>query len=254
MIRRTVALFAVVALFACKKEVAEESTGKTKKSAESDDESSGGAKSKGIKTACDESFKAFHLKHKEKDEEFTITCPADCAIGSVWGNGWYTADSHVCSAAIHAGAIKKSKGGDFTVKIEKGLKAYRGTEANKVKSSGWGAYEESFSVNDSKNENTLKGATLTCSDTVAGLGELAGEEFSAKCPKGCNSGTLYGTGTYTTDSSICAAAVHSGVIEADDGGSVKVKVIAGQDKYTGTTKHGITSAGWGHYDKSFTVE
>lgn len=254
---RHLLLVALVSVTACKKDTTgdDKSSSSSKKKSESDDDEGSGKKSKGIKTACDESFKAFHLKHKEKEESFTVTCPADCDIGSVWGSGWYTADSLVCSAAIHAGAIKKSKGGDFDVKIEKGLKAYRPTDANGVASSGWGSYGESFSVNGSKNDNMIKESTvLGCSETVASLGELVDKEFTAKCAKGCKSGTLYGTGKYTTDSSICVAAVHAGVIKADDGGKVTVKVIDGQDEYKASKKNGVESSSWGHYDKSFTVE
>ncbi len=66
---------------------------------------------------------------------------------------------------------------------------------------------------------------------------------------GSQHGPVYGTDIYTTDSSICSAAKHAGVIT--DKGNVSVAATDGCDSYTGSAKNGVTTASWGSYGKSF---
>jgi len=65
-------------------------------------------------------------------------------------------------------------------------------------------------------------------------------------------GGIWGTEVYTDDSSICAAAVHTGVI-GFDGGTVTIEILPGRKAYQGTTQNGLTSNEWGTYDGSFRV-
>ena len=74
------------------------------------------------------------------------------------------------------------------------------------------------------------------------------------CPAKYKAGSIWGTDTYTTDSSICLAAIHAGVIQADAGGKVKVKITKGLSSYEGSTRNGVTTHKWGSYDSSFTVK
>ncbi len=82
-----------------------------------------------------------------------------------------------------------------------------------------------------------------------------GSSFMVKCPAACSAGSVYGVDTYTTDSSVCLAAVHAGVIKADKGGAVKVTVVKGLDKYEGSDKNGVKSSEWktSWGDTAFTV-
>jgi hypothetical protein len=73
-----------------------------------------------------------------------------------------------------------------------------------------------------------------------------------KCPASGCSDKIWGTDIYTYDSPICSAAVHSGLI-GKGGGSVKVKVIPGQKKYTGIERNGIKSIEWGEYERSYSL-
>lgn len=66
-------------------------------------------------------------------------------------------------------------------------------------------------------------------------------------------GTVWGTNTYTNDSSICKAALHSGRIDRS-GGAVRLRIQPGQRSYSGSTRNGVTSASYGRWDKSFTFE
>lgn len=72
-------------------------------------------------------------------------CPAGAASGSLWGTGIYTADSSICAAALHGGAISPN-GGNISVFLSGRLEAFAGSSQNGVTSSEWGAYDRSFTV------------------------------------------------------------------------------------------------------------
>jgi hypothetical protein len=95
--------------------------------------------------------------------------------------------------------------------------------------------------------------TLTCTDSVKSLGTKVKNAFSGTCPKGCTTGPVWGSGPYTTDSRICAAAVHAGAISSEDGGDVDVVISAGLQSYKGSTKNGVTSGAWTSFPESFDV-
>jgi hypothetical protein len=66
--------------------------------------------------------------------------------GSVWGSEVYTSDSHLATAAVHAGVLRPGQKGVVTVRILPGQKSYRGTQANGVVSREWGKWGVSFTV------------------------------------------------------------------------------------------------------------
>lgn len=73
-------------------------------------------------------------------------------------------------------------------------------------------------------------------------------EFDFDCPAGGSvEFQVWGgeDGQYTSDSSICVAAVHAGVITAADGGTVHVTMTPGLDTYgDGFEANGVTSVAW----------
>jgi hypothetical protein len=75
---------------------------------------------------------------------------------------------------------------------------------------------------------------------------------TCSCPANAGSvgGTVWGDGTYTTDSNICKSAVHAGVVSAA-GGTVTVNKSAGCSAYASSTSNGVTSQTWGPWDTSF---
>ncbi len=79
-------------------------------------------------------------------DTYECECSADAPRGSVWGSGPYTADSNICTAAIHAGAIDMS-GGPVSVIALGGLESYAGTDQNGVSTSDWGSYGSSIVIN-----------------------------------------------------------------------------------------------------------
>lgn len=92
---------------------------------------------KGISVDCATKMRDVAVQDKNLGASFTVTCPANCAMGVVWGTDTYTTDSSVCMAAIHAGVIPKDKGGAVKVTVVKGLDKYAGSDRNGVKTSDW---------------------------------------------------------------------------------------------------------------------
>ncbi len=66
-------------------------------------------------------------------------------------------------------------------------------------------------------------------------------------------GTVWGTGTYSDDSSVCAAGVHAGAISFAEGGVVVFEVETGRDSYTGSNQNSVESANWPSWEGSFSI-
>jgi hypothetical protein len=65
---------------------------------------------------------------------------------SIWGSEVYTTDSHLATAAVHAGVLKVGQRGIVKVTILKSPETHRGSTANGVASSNWGSYTASYTV------------------------------------------------------------------------------------------------------------
>lgn len=70
---------------------------------------------------------------------------------------------------------------------------------------------------------------------------------------GAPNGSLWGTETYTTDSTLAAAAVHSGILKVGQTGVVKVLMQPSPPAFVGSTQNGLSSSGYGAYRASFKV-
>lgn len=90
----------------------------------------------------------------------------------------------------------------------------------------------------------------SCPSNLAGRTDI-GSTLSCTCAaQQTQQGSLWGTDTYTSDSAICRAALHAGVI-SPQGGAVVVQVLGGRDSYLGTVRNGVSSGSWGAYGGSF---
>ena len=90
-----------------------------------------------------------------------------------------------------------------------------------------------------------------CPANFAQLKDTKSEPRKCKCPAKPPNGSVWGTSVYTSDSSICGAAVHVGAIKADKGGEVTVKYAPGCGSYAATAKNGVQSSAWGAWGSSF---
>ncbi len=191
-------------------------------------------------------------------ESIQYQCSPGGRARSVWGSGPYTADSSVCTAAVHAGLISFSKGGTVTITISKGQHRYTGSRGHGVKTSSFGHYGGSFYFKAATPE--LPGsarpagpARATWTTTPATHRQQRGRRFEYHCPPGGSSGKVWGSGPYTLDSSVCNAAVHAGVITRSKGGRITVKIAKGRSAYSGSSRNGVTTSRWAAFHTSFHV-
>jgi hypothetical protein len=70
---------------------------------------------------------------------------------------------------------------------------------------------------------------------------------------GTTTGSVWGTEVYTSDTNLGTAAVHQGLLKPGEKDILKVKIIAGQTQYMGTTKNGVTSMPYGEWNTSFVI-
>jgi hypothetical protein len=82
------------------------------------------------------------------------------------------------------------------------------------------------------------------------LGEA--EELACFCQPGAPQGEVWGSGPYASDSDICTAARHAGVITTG-GGNVRVLRAPGQDSYAASIAAGIHAADHGPANASFII-
>jgi hypothetical protein len=75
------------------------------------------------------------------------------------------------------------------------------------------------------------------------------------CPAGCadEAHSIWGSEIYTLDSSLCAAAIHTGAISNADGGAVLATWQPGQKSYASTERNGILTIDYGSWGDSFMV-
>nr|XP_008252766.1 vitrin isoform X3 [Oryctolagus cuniculus] len=85
-------------------------------------------------------------------------------------------------------------------------------------------------------------------------GKIINPEFIVKCPAGCQDPKyhVYGTDIYASYSSVCGAAVHSGVLD-NSGGKILVRKVAGQSGYKGSYSNGVQSLSLPRWRESFII-
>ncbi|XP_072354582.1 vitrin-like [Scyliorhinus torazame] len=89
-------------------------------------------------------------------------------------------------------------------------------------------------------------------DTRAG--KIKVSEFVARCPPGClgTKQAVWGTDIYASVSSVCGAAIHSGVID-NSGGKIHVRKVPSSSSYKGTFSYGLRSLSLPRWRESFVV-
>ncbi len=83
-----------------------------------------------------------------------------------------------------------------------------------------------------------------CNVTALAIGKSAGQTDHVQCPAGCTSGSVWGTGLYTGDSRLCAAAVHAGALPGAAAGTVIVTLAGPSANFVGTDANGVMSLSW----------
>src|SRR5687768_12489368 len=76
-------------------------------------------------------------------DSYGCTCAAGATAGPVWGSGPYTADSDICTAARHAGALGQ-EGGLVVAQAVEAPPSFAGTVSNGVTSMDYGTYPRAY--------------------------------------------------------------------------------------------------------------
>ena len=185
---------------------------------------------------------------------FDFICPGKGRLDQIWGTTIYTDDSSVCTAAVQQGLITVADGGTVTVEHLPGQSSYTGSTANGVTSSNYAAWSGSFRVVGAVKGGGVAGVKMgggSWRATASGLRGDNGSRYRYVCPGGGYLGAVWGTNTYTDDSSVCTAAVQVGLVNTTDGGRVTIEVRPGQDSYQGFTANGVRSSDYGLYQGSY---
>lgn len=194
-------------------------------------------------------------------ETVTLACSAGGAAHSVWGSDIYTADSSICTAGVHSGLLTFEQGGNVTIELRPGREIYGCSERHGVTTSAYGPYGHSFvfitpnTDPDAVVREAEAQTPVLWNTSPAGMVRFeTGKNYKFKCPPGGKESSVWGTDTYTLDSSICSAAVHAGKLALDSGGSVTIELRPGESAYKGTTRNGIKTNDYGQYGSSFVVK
>ncbi|KAI4836902.1 LCCL domain-containing protein [Plasmodium brasilianum] len=104
------------------------------------------------------------------------------------------------------------------------------------------------STNSTENDAVLQYLSITCGTTALEdhFNSIVNTNIVVLCPIGCDNkqfqkSAVYGSkGIYSDNSSICRAAIHSGVID-NKGGLVNITIESGLDRYEGSINNNIES-------------
>lgn len=103
------------------------------------------------------------------DKVLTCTCPANFDIStSLWGTDIYTADSYICSTALHASVLDRS-GGRVTIEMLPGQNSYTGSKRHGVSTRSYGKYRASYRFVDAVEVNS-SGASASGRNRANGNG------------------------------------------------------------------------------------
>ncbi|SCO69519.1 LCCL domain-containing protein, putative [Plasmodium vivax] len=191
--------------------------------------------------------------------QFLVHCSDDCTKSKLivkGSNNYYTPDSSICKAAIHAGVYRPNrKNGDennsFIMRIVNGLFEYKAARGHLgiVSKSERQSQLRSFSVSPENDDNIL-----TCSSNGHLFLNLpVGTKRTIMCPSGCDKmeGKIWGTNVYAPSSTLCKAAIHSGVL-SNQGGLVDLSLGSAVDEFTGSTQNGVESHSSARRSRSLT--
>lgn len=191
-------------------------------------------------------------------ETFMLACSPGGTAHAVWGSDIYTADSSICTAAVHSGLITYPQGGSVTIELRPGRTIYGCSERNGVTTSAYGSYPHSFVFKTPDTEAVVREADeetpVLWNSSASMVGSETGKTYKFKCPPSGKASAMWGTDIYTADSSICNAAVHAGKFTSESGGSVTIELRPGESSYKGTTRNGIKTNDYGAYGRSFVVK
>ncbi len=95
------------------------------------------------------------------------------------------------------------------------------------------------------------GTPTTWEANATSLNGKDGATLTLQCPPGGTPHSVWGSDIYTSDSSICTAGVHSGLITLQQGGTVTIELRPGRTIYGCSERNGVVTSPYGSYQHSF---
>jgi hypothetical protein len=190
-------------------------------------------------------------------QKFTFVCPASGEVKWIAGTDLYNYRSSICTAAAHRGLITVPSGGRVTILMRPGNPFYNGTTRNEINSEQSGRGDYSFVFVGSNGSPVVTEPIMYqlinwgTSASDLGIGQRLNQKFTYICRPNGEVKWIAGTDLYNYRSSICTAAVHSGLITINDGGKVTIEIKVGADFHNGTMRNSIRSEQGGRGDASF---
>jgi LCCL domain len=89
---------------------------------------------------------------------------------------------------------------------------------------------------------------------MAGYRDRVGQTFRVRVTGALRGGTVWGTDTYTDDSDLAVAVVHTGLLAAGQDGEVLITFVAGQNQYQGSTRNGVTTRQYDSWPVSYRLD
>jgi hypothetical protein len=187
---------------------------------------------------------------------YTYVCPPGGPAARVWGTDMYTDDSSVCTAAVQVGLITVAHGGTVTIQMAPGMPSYLGYTRNGVTTRMYGHWRASFHFPGMpmilpRDPRTPIGGMSWSASATSFRGQN-GARYLYACPPSGSAASVWGTDTYTDDSSVCTAAVHKGLLGFTHGGYLTIQIVPGMASYVGSTRNGVTTKSYGRWVGSFT--
>lgn len=94
-----------------------------------------------------------------------------------------------------------------------------------------------------RNENLeIINANLLTQVALQRVGQTVGVQVT-----GAIGGSVWGTGVYTSDSSLATAAVHAGALKVGESGVVKIRFVQSPPNYVGSNQNGVASSDYGPF-------
>ena len=180
-------------------------------------------------------------------------------LGGVWGgeDGVYTDDSAIAKAAVHAGLVVVGEQKVVRVTILPGRQWYNGCSRNGITTPNYGSFAGSYRF-EIDTPQIISPQEDSGREVLSDPGNLTkfrssiGETYKFLVT-GTNQGGVWGgaDGIYTDDSALAKAAVHAGLVKLGEQAVVRVKILPGMQRYTGSPANGITTTNYGAFAGSF---
>jgi len=103
---------------------------------------------------------------------------------------------------------------------------------------------------DTGSTGSISADVIAAPNNLVGFRNRVGQSLQFSVT-GSTSGSVWGSGVYTDDSSVAVAAVHAGVVAPGQTAEVTINIQAGQSSYTASTANGVTSRSWNSWGGSY---